>query len=311
MSKVLLSVGDIESKDWYKGLSLERDVVLTFDDQTAHDIKYAVVWKPKPGLLAQLPNLKVVFSVGAGVDHILSDPMLPDVPIVKVVSENLTQHITEYVVWRVLDHHRQGALYREQQRAGEWLEQPQRPAQEVSVGIMGLGQLGRSAALALKHMGFRVSGWSRTAQQADGIASYYGHDGLTPFLNGTDILVVLLPLTPETEGIINYELLGRLRRLPDYPGPVVINAGRGKLQREADILKALTDGTLHQATLDVFEEEPLPRSNPLWRLPNLVVTPHAAGMSDPNHLVPGMLRQMTAYEQGRGLGPVVDRTRGY
>ncbi|MER9952868.1 glyoxylate/hydroxypyruvate reductase A [Mesorhizobium sp. M0047] len=311
MGKVLLSVGDIEADDWLRGLSLEHDVVMNVDQQSAQEIKYAVVWKPEHGTLAKLPNLEVIFSVGAGVDHILSDPQLPDVPIVKVVSENLTQHVTEYVVWRVLDHHRQGALYREQQRAGLWSEKPQRPAQEVSVGIMGLGQLGRSAGLALKHLGFRINGWSRTSQQVDGITSYHGDADLTPFLNDTDILVILLPLTPETEGIINYELLSRLRRLPAYPGPVLINAGRGKLQREPDILKALTDGTIQQATLDVFEEEPLPARSPLWGLPNLVVTPHAAGMSDPNHLVPAMLRQMAAYERSGDLGPVIDRTLGY
>ena len=274
-------------------------------------ITYAVVWKQRPNLLSTLPNLRAIFSIGAGVDHIFADPGLPKVPIVRVVAENLTQHMTEYVVWRVLDHHRQGALYRAQQTRKIWHEPPQRPANDISVGIMGLGNLGRAAAQALLSLGFRVNGWSRTEQQVAGVTTFHGDNGLSPFLNATDILVVLLPLTPATHGIVNYALLRELRRRNALGGAVLINAGRGRLQKDADILRALDDGTLKEASLDVFEVEPLPKTSPLWTHPKVFVTPHAAATSDPDHLVEPMLAQMDAFERGEPLQNVVDMEAGY
>jgi energy-coupling factor transporter ATP-binding protein EcfA2 len=159
---------------------------------------YAVVWKQKPRVLSNLPNLKAVFSIGAGVDHLFSDPGLPDVPIVRVVADNLAQHMTEYVCWRVLDHHRQGLLYRQQQKRRIWREPAQPASDAVSVGIMGLGNLGRAAARALLALGFKVNGWSRTGTTMEGVACFGGKEGLKPFLRATDMLVVLLPLTPAT-----------------------------------------------------------------------------------------------------------------
>ncbi len=273
-------------------------------------IRYAVVWKQRPNLLSTLPNLQAIFSIGAGVDHIFNDPGVPKVPIVRIVADNLTQYMTEYVVWRVLDHHRQGFRYREQQPKKIWHEPWQRTADEVAVGIMGLGNLGRASANALKMLGFRVNGWSRRAQQADGIRTFAGQDGLVPFLNATDILVVLLPLTPETTGIVNYGLLRELKR-DTLGGAILINAGRGRLQKDADIVRALDDGTLKEASLDVFEIEPLPEASPLWTHPRVFITPHAAAASDPNHLVVPMLAQMAAYERGEPLQNVVDREAGY
>ncbi|MBO6717834.1 MAG: glyoxylate/hydroxypyruvate reductase A [Rhizobiaceae bacterium] len=309
--RVLLSVTGFNPKRWYELLSARRTVVLEPEGARDPSIRYAVVWKQKPNVLASLPNLKAIFSIGAGVDHLFADPGLPDVPIVRVVAENLTQYMTEYVVWRVLDHHRQGALYRTQQVRRVWHEPPQAPADEVSVGIMGLGHLGRAAGPALLALGYRVNGWTRTERPMDGVHCWHGRDSLPAFLAATDILVVLLPLTPETRGIIDHKLLSRLRRDNAIGGAVLINAGRGKLQRDADILRALDDGTLMEASLDVFEEEPLPEASPLWAHPKLFITPHAAATSDPVHLVPPMLEQMAAFERGEPLTNVVDRRAGY
>ena len=274
-------------------------------------IAYAVVWKQRPNLLSKLPNLRAIFSIGAGVDHILADPTLPDVPIVRVVADNLTQHMTDYVLWRVLDHHRQGMLYRAQQKRKVWREPPQRPASDISVGIMGFGELGRAAAKVLLAAGFRVNGWSRSEHSMPDVATFHGEKGLTAFLNATDILVVLLPLTPETTGIVNYKLLKQLRKRNGLGGAVLINAGRGRLQKDADIVKALEDGTLKEASLDVFEVEPLPKTSPLWNHPRVFVTPHAAATSDPAYLVAPMLEQMEAFERGEKLKNVVDRKAGY
>ena len=309
--RILLSVTGFNPRRWYELLSASRTVTLEPDGPADPTITYAVVWKHRPNLLSTLPNLRAIFSIGAGVDHIFADPGLPKAPVVRVVADNLTQYMTEFIAWRVLDHHRQGALYRSQQARNVWHEPPQRPATEITVGIMGLGNLGRAAAQALKSLGFRVNGWSRTEQQVDGVTTFHGDNGLSPFLNATDILVVLLPLTPATRGIITYELLRKLRRRNGLGGAVLINAGRGRLQLDADIHRALDDGTLKEASLDVFETEPLPESSPLWNHPKVFITPHAAATSDPNHLVKPMLEQMAAFERGEALKNVVDMGAGY
>lgn len=309
--KILLSVTGFNPLRWHELLSPRRDVLLEPDGPNDPSIHYAVVWKQQPGVLATLPNLRAIFSIGAGVDHIFNDASVPDVPIVRVVAPNLTQYMTEYVVWRVLDHHRQGVLYRSQQTRKIWREPAQPPANDIAVGMMGLGQLGRSAAKALLALGFRVNGWSRKGEPMEGVTPYRGEEGLTAFLNATDMLVVLLPLTPATEGIVNYELLSRLRRDNALGGAVLINAGRGRLQRDGDILRALDDGVLKEASLDVFEREPLPETSPLWAHHRVFVTPHAAATSDPAHLAAPMLDQMDAFERGEPLQNLVDREAGY
>jgi glyoxylate/hydroxypyruvate reductase A len=310
--RVLLAIEGYDPPRWQALIGAEREVTMEPSAPDDPSITYAVVWKQRPSLLARLPNLRVIFSVGAGVDHIFAEPGMPDIPIVRVVDRNLTQYMTEYMVWRVLDHHRQGMLYREQQARKIWHEPPQRPAGEVTVGLMGLGQLGSSVARALLALGYRVNGWSRRGQPMEGVNVFQGDAGLTPFLNTTDILVVILPLTPATAGIVDYALLGKLRRQRNpVGGPILINAGRGRLQREADILRALEDGTLKEASLDVFETEPLPEASPLWSHPRVFVTPHAAATSDAGDLVPPMLAQMDAFERGEPLKNVVDREHQY
>lgn len=309
--RILLAVTGFHPQRWHELLSTERDVVLEPDGPNDPSINYAVVWKQRPNLLTGLPNLRAIFSIGAGVDHLFQDPSVPDVPIVRVVADNLSRHMTEYVVWRVLDHHRQGALYRAQQARKVWHEPQQRVAHDISVGIMGLGQLGRAAANALLGLGFCVNSWTRRETRVEGVSTFDGEAGLIPFLNATDILVVLLPLTPDTQGIVTYDLLRELRRRNGLGGSVLINAGRGKLQRDADILRALDDGTLKEASLDVFETEPLPEASPLWNHPKVFVTPHAAATSDPAHLVKPMLDQMRAFERGEPLQNLVDRAAGY
>lgn len=310
-NRILLSVRGFHPQRWYDLLSANRPVTLEPDGPADPSIDYAVVWKHKPGILAALPNLKAIFSIGAGVDHILNDPEIPDVPIVRIVADNLTQYMVEYVVWRVLDHQRQGTLYRSQQLRKIWHEPPQPPANEIAVGIMGFGQLGRAAARALMAVGFKVNAWSRTVRAMDNVATWHGEDGLTPFLNATDILVVLLPLTPATRGIIDYSVLGKLNRENGLGGAFLVNAGRGQLQKDADIVRALNDGLIKGASLDVFETEPLPETSPLWTHPNVFVTPHAAASSDPEHLVPMMLEQMQALERGEKIANIVDKNAGY
>ena len=218
------------------------------------EVHYAAVWKPAPGELAGFPNLRVIFNLGAGVDALMADSSLPEVPLVRVAVGDLTGRMTEYVVLHALMHHRQELYLRACQREQRWEPTYQWPASAVTVGVMGLGTLGSDAADVLRRIGFRVAGWSRSARQIEGVECFHGEGQLDAFLRRTDILVCLLPLTPDTRQILNRGLFAKLNRDGPMGAPVLINAGRGGLQNEADILSCLDDGTLGAASLDVFCE---------------------------------------------------------
>jgi len=270
-------------------------------------IDYALVWSPPPGLLAGLPNLKVIFSIGAGIDHLGSDPELPPaVPVVRMVEPGLTAGMTEFVVMSVLYHHRFMLDYLAQQRARAWREISQIGPQERRIGIMGLGVLGQDAARRLLDFGFPVAGWSRSPKSVPGVASFAGAEGLAAFLGQSDILVCLLPSTAETRGLLNAGTLAVLPR-----GAAIVNAGRGDLIVEADLLAALDDGQVGGATLDVFAEEPLPADSPLWDHPRVVVTPHVASMTIPDSAAAAVVAQIRRFEAGQPLEHVVEMSRGY
>src|SRR5262245_4987459 len=278
------------------------------------DIEYALAWNPPPGLLRTLPNLKLIVSVGAGVDGILSDPELPDVPIVRYVDPDLTSRMVVYVVLNVLYHHRRMGEFRKLQAQRRWEYLPEAAAHEVRVGIMGLGVLGTAATRALGVLGYRLSGWSLARKTIEGVASFAGAGELEAFLAATDILVVLLPLTGQTRGIINRHLiraLSREARSDKLPGPVLISAGRGGLQVDADILTALESGELYAASLDVFETEPLPPASRFWSHPRLVITPHNAAESAPAAIARYALEQVERRRRGLPLPNLVDRLKGY
>ena len=278
---------------------------------TPAEVHYAAVWKPAPGELAGFPNLRVIFNLGAGVDALMADRTLPTVPLVRVAVDDLTDRMAEYVVLHVLMHHRQELYLRESQRAGRWAPKSQWPAGAISVGIMGLGVLGANSAEVLRRIGFRVAGWSRSERRIDGVDCFDGAAGLDAFLRRTDILVCLLPLTPGTRHVLNRDVFAKLNRNSPLGAPVLINAGRGGLQNEADILACLDDGTLGAASLDVFAEEPLPASSPFWTHPKVVLTPHNAADTDPDEISKYVARQIGRFEAGGALENVVDRGRGY
>ena len=276
------------------------------------DIRYAVAWLPPPDVLRSLPNLDVIFSLGAGVDAILSDPTLPEAtPIVRVNEPDLTMRMTEYVVLHVLMHHRQQRRLDDNQHRKIWDSFPTHGANDLAVGIMGLGVMGSDAAARLRDLGFKVAGWSRNRRRIEGVHCYAGDAEFDSFLRRTDILVSLLPHTPATTGIINRDLIRKLSRKGPFGAPIIINAGRGKQQVAADILAALDAGELNAVTLDVFETEPLPENSPLWTHPRVTVTPHCAADSDPETITAYVLGQIRRHQAGKALENVVDRARGY
>jgi glyoxylate/hydroxypyruvate reductase A len=312
---ILIAITDWDPKEWHKrfrALAPARDIrVWPHGVGDPAGISYACAWKPPPGLLAGFPDLEAIFSLGAGVDHLMTDPELPQVPVVRIVDPDLTMRMTEYVVLHALIHHRRLRLYDEQQRRRLWLDHQQPAAGEVTVGVMGLGVLGRDSALALSRIGFNVAGWSRTAKEIPGIKTFAGADGLDPFLARTEILVCLLPHTPATDGILNFDLFRKLKRDGAAGGAFLVNAGRGRLQVDADIISALDAGVLSGASLDVFPIEPLPTTSPLWMHPKVTITPHNAGYSDPRALAVNVLEQIERFERGEPLANVIDRRAGY
>ncbi len=281
------------------------------DDYDPASVRHALVWRQPHGLFRPMTHLEHVFVLGAGVDKVMSDPDLPPCPIARVVDPDLTMRMTEWVTLQVLAHHRRFRTHLAQQAEHRWHQAQQWPASAVRVGIMGFGHLGRDAAGVLARLGFRVAGWSRTAHAVRGVETFSGEDGLAPFLARTDILVVLLPLTPETQGVLDRNLFAGLARDGVFGGPILINAGRGGLQVEADIIAALDDGTLAAATLDVFETEPLPASSPLWAHPKITITPHNAADSDADTISRLVASQIERVEAGLPADHLVDRTLGY
>ena len=312
---LLIAVSGWDATPWVKrfeALLPDRRIKILGEPFDRRDVHYVVSWKHPPGSLAGLSNLAAIFSLGACLDHLMGDPRLPEVPIVRVVDPDLTGRMSEYVVLHCLMHLREQRRYDAQQRQKLWLEEHHPPAaRDVRVGVMGLGVLGGDAARKLKVMGFDVAGWSRSPKTLEGIATFSGDEGLQAFLARTDILVSLLPLTRETRGILNKTLFGKLARDGRLGGPVLINAGRGGLQVEADIVAGLDDGTLRAATLDVFETEPLPPDSPLWTHPAVTVTPHNAAASEANAISAYIADQIRRFEAGEPLANVVERDLGY
>ncbi len=313
---LLLHLADFNERRWADGFQAalpERRVVTRADTVRPEDVEYIFVWKPTPDAFDGLSRLKAVLSLGAGVDALLRHPRLPkNVPIVRFMDEDLTQRMSDYIVSQVTLHHRLGTRFKRDQQAKRWVQLYPAPAWDASVGIMGLGNLGLDAIRHLKVFGYRLRGWSRTPKAVDGVEVFTGEAGFDAFLQGTDILVNLLPLTPETQGILNYETFSRLKKGGlDGEGPVIINAGRGGHQNEADIVRALGDGTLKAASLDVFEVEPLPAQSPLWALDSVYITPHIAAASSERTGVAYFSKVIRDFEAGLPLPNVVDVRRGY
>jgi len=315
MSAILVAIDSLQAEEWLASLRAHakgRDIrVWPHAIGNAADIAYACVWLPPHGLLVGFPNLKAIVNLGAGVDHLLADPTLPPVPVARVAHPDLTMRVTEYVVLHVLMYHRRQRRYDAQQRERLWRAYDQPAGSEVAVGVMGLGVIGCEAADALARLGFQVAGWSRTPKSLAGVETFHGATGLDAFLAQTEILVCLLPRTPDTEGLLNPTLFRKLRRDGAAGGAFLVNAARGQLQIDADIVAALAEGTLAGATLDVFPQEPLPAQSLLWAHPKVTITPHNAGDISPRVFAPHVIAQIERFENGLPLDYLIDRNRGY
>lgn len=276
------------------------------DNPPPEEMTYAFVLSPPQGYLARFPNLKAIMPVGAGVEHILADPELPDVPIVRMVQPDMTQRMSEYVVQHALNHLRRLRQIQAAQARSDWKLFVCPAATEVTVGILGLGTLGMHAAGYLSSVGFKVRGWSRNPKPECGFPAFAGPNGLPAFLSDCDILVSLLPLTPETSGLIDRQVLSTLK-----PGASIINASRGGVIVDEDLLASLDSGQVSEATLDAFDVEPLPADNPYWSHPKVTVTPHCASAALAEAVAERMEMIIDTIENGGTPSPLVDRSTGY
>ena len=308
---IVVYLGDTEeTREW---IGLLSSLLPSFEIRDLDDpgdlavVEYAVVWAPPQGRIARFPNLKAVVSIGAGVDHVLRDPDLPKhLPILRTTGADMVQRLREYVALHVLTHHRRLAETDANQARAEWAQIVTPVAGRRKVGIMRLGNIASACAQTLVSLGFDTAGWSRTAKEIPGVTVFSGPDGLADFLVRTEILVCLLPLTPETTDILNADLFVQLPI-----GARIINAGRGGHLVELDLLQALESGQLGGATLDVFRTEPLPADHPFWAHPKIRVTPHVASMIDAETGASVIAANIRAFEATGTCEAVADPVKGY
>jgi len=270
------------------------------------DIEYLAAWQAPEDLEQVLPNLKVLFALSAGVDQLDLSRLPPELPVVRLLDPGITRGMCEYASWAVLSLHRDMLRYRQQQSARCWQAHLLQPAQKRRVGVMGLGAQAQQILATLAPLGFALSGWARSAHEIAGVECHAGSEQLPAFLSGCDILLCVLPLTEQTQGILDRRLFAHLPR-----GAALINMGRGGHLVEADLLEALDSGQLSGAVLDVLQEEPAPAEHPFWQHPQIVLTPHIAAMTQPASAFGVLLENIRRFERGEPMVGEVDRHKGY
>lgn len=312
MSILLASTDFWEDMDvWSNGLKEtmpEMDVRVYPDEGDVNEVEYAVVWKHPRGILNKYPNLKAILSLGAGVDHIISDPELPEgLPIVRLVDKKLTHEMCLHSLHWVLHFHSDQYLYRIQQQSHEWIQQSSVQSEDRTIGIMGLGNIGKAIGDSLINLDFKVVGWgARPKESLGGIEYYCGHEQLADFLSKTDVLINVLPLTEDTKNILTKIELAFLPK-----GSFIINIGRGGIINESDLLTSLDSGHITAVALDVFAQEPLPENNSLWDHPSVYVTPHIAGQSNPGSAAQTIADNIRLIEKGETPYPIYSHSSGY
>jgi glyoxylate/hydroxypyruvate reductase len=309
MSIVIITEGKDVSQ-WMKALKESRpdlDVHVHPEVKNKDEIEFALTWRHPVGAFTEYPNLKCIASMGAGVDHILRDPNLPENAVItKLEDENLTSDMGAFVVAVVMNHVRGLSAYKMQEAKQNWNKQPYLTIDNTTIGIMGMGVLGRYAAEQLHKLGFQVNGWARSEKNITNIHVYVGERGLNSFLSKSDILICLLPLTEDTEDILNKEVLEKLPK-----NAFVINVARGQHLVEQDLIEMIDNGHLTGASLDVFREEPLPADHPFWDHPKINITPHIASVTDPASAVSQILDNYDRLKKNEPLKNIVSTELGY
>lgn len=307
---LLLKPGTEPAAKWieeFKRLMPELEVRVWPEVGNVSDIEVALVSYLPFGELAKFPRLRLILSLPVGLDHILDDPNLPKgIPIARTVHPDGDPMMVEYAVMNVLRHHRHLPEYHEFQHSRIWKKLPQALATNRSVGIMGLGVYGTAIARALGRFGFQLAGWTRRPKILKGVHNFAGSGSLTKFLARSEILIIMLPLTKETNGLLNANTLAYLPK-----GASIINMSRGPILVEKDLLEALNSGQVGSASLDVFEVEPLPPESPFWMHSRVTITPHIGGISRSIMSAPIVVENIRRQKEGRPLINLVDPEAGY
>ncbi|MCJ2180913.1 2-hydroxyacid dehydrogenase [Novosphingobium album (ex Hu et al. 2023)] len=269
-------------------------------------VRFLVAWTLTPEVIAALPALEVIFSIGAGVDQLDLSIVPPHVRVVRMIEPGITTTMAQYIVMATLALHRDLPFYVAEQRHGRWSPRDVRLCSERTVGFLGLGELARASIKALGPLGFRLTGWSRSTKAIAGVETYAGQEGLSGFLASTDILVCLLPLTDATRGILCRDLFERLPR-----GAAIVNAARGGHLVDGDLTAALDEGLLSAAFLDVASTEPLAEGHPFYSNPRIFLTPHISGVTRPETAVHALITNLRCVLANDPVAGEVDRARGY
>lgn len=307
MSLVIIAP-ERDASEWVEGIAAQDNnitVEVWPDVKDNEKVIGAVVWNHPEGSLRDFPNLKFISSMGAGVDHVLKDASLPQVPIVRIVDEDLTRAMTQYIIAAVAYFHRRLDKYTADKKNAIW-DQEAPPEVPLSIGILGMGVLGTDAAHKLASLGFDVCGYSNSPKNLKGIKSFHGEEGFQPFIDSINMLICLLPLTEQTKDILNIDLFRKMQK-----GSYLINVARGGHLVENDLLLALEKGYLAGAFLDVYQEEPLPQDHPFWKHPKIMMTPHIASITNPQAAIPQVVRNYQAATRGENLQNKVDLIKGY
>lgn len=285
---------------------LEMEVWIGEEVPDKEKVKMAVVWKHPQQSLHQFANLQLVSSMGAGVDHIISDPLLPaHWKIVRIVDEQLTASMSNYLLAAVLNHHKRLLEYLPMQKKKEWANNDE-PERAVQVGILGMGNLGTDIAKKLVNLGFTVAGYSQRKKELEGVRSFTGEQELPQFLQAVNVIICLFPLTADTRGFLNKDLFKKCQ-----PGTFLINVARGEHLVEEDLPPALEKGYLSGAMLDVFRKEPLPAEHPFWQHPQITITPHIASVTKPEAAIPQIVENYRRLQAGETLQNTIDPCKGY
>jgi len=309
MSVLIVAPGR-DTELWVKALENQHPGMNIYTYPGEHDkeeVEFALTWNHPRGLFKNYPNLKVIASMGAGVDHILSDDSLPEnVRVTKVIDETLTEDMGDFVLSQVMNHIRNLHGYVKSQYKKQWDRSQYKRPQDTRVGVMGLGVLGNAVAEKLHKNYFKVSAWSRTQKDCENFTCFHGKDQLADFLHNSEILVCLLPLTKDTENLLNEDLFDMLPQ-----GAYVINVARGEHLVEHDLMKMIDNGHLSGASLDVFREEPLPEEHPFWEHDRINITPHIASVTKPESVVPQIAENYERMMENESLKNEVEMDKGY
>lgn len=270
-------------------------------------VLFALCWKADKNILSQFPNLKVAQSVGASVTHIIKNQNLPEnILVTRIVDEQLSEDMFEFILTSILSYMKNFPLHQLNKKDKLWHQKTYKTIKNTTICILGLGKIGTHVAKKLQNMGFKVKGWSKTAKKINNINCLYGNESLTNAITSTDILINILPLTNETENILNLKNLSKLNK-----NGYLINVGRGEHLVENDLLELINSKHLSGALLDVFRTEPLPNKHPFWNCKNISITPHVAALTNVNSAIDIIVKNYENSTQGKPLTNIVSVKKGY